>query len=83
LFGDNRSVLSTLHSGIPELVEEGVNGYLVAERDVEAYANRMADILTWGKLERNREKIIQLFSLEPHTEHLLSMYREAIASNPA
>jgi colanic acid/amylovoran biosynthesis glycosyltransferase len=76
-------VLSTLHSGIPELVEDGVNGYLVAEKDVEGYAKRMADILSWGKLDRNREKIKQQFSLEPHTEHLLSMYREAIASKPA
>ncbi len=34
-------VVSTLHSGIPELVEDGVSGLLVPERDVDALANRL------------------------------------------
>lgn len=32
-------VISTFHSGIPELVESGVNGFLVPERDVAALAS--------------------------------------------
>lgn len=34
-------VLSTLHSGIPELVEDGASGFLVPEWDVEALAGCM------------------------------------------
>ncbi len=34
-------VVSTYHSGIPELIEDGVNGYLVPERDHEALAHRL------------------------------------------
>lgn len=34
-------VFSTRHSGIPELVEDGVNGYLVAENDAAQLAERI------------------------------------------
>lgn len=33
-------VVSTRHSGIPELIEDGTTGYLVPERDVSALAER-------------------------------------------
>jgi colanic acid/amylovoran biosynthesis glycosyltransferase len=36
--------LSTVHSGIPELIEDGLSGWLVPERDVEALADRLASI---------------------------------------
>jgi colanic acid/amylovoran biosynthesis glycosyltransferase len=38
-------VISTRHSGIPELVRDGVSGYLVEERDVESLASKIADIV--------------------------------------
>lgn len=38
-------VIGTLHSGIPELIDDGRTGYLVPERDVAALADRMADLL--------------------------------------
>ena len=38
-------VVSTYHSGIPELVEDGVTGYLVAERDVTALAEKLKDLV--------------------------------------
>ncbi len=34
-------VVSTLHSGIPELVEDGVSGFLVPERDVDRLAEKL------------------------------------------
>ena len=67
-------VISTFHSGIPELVEDGVNGYLVAERDVDTYADRMEKILKWGYLPVNRIKISDKFSLKAHTGTLLDIY---------
>lgn len=36
--------LSTVHSGIPELIEDGVSGWLVPERDAEALADKLARI---------------------------------------
>lgn len=35
-------VVSTCHSGIPELVEDGVTGFLASERDVDSLADRIA-----------------------------------------
>ncbi len=57
-------VLATYHAGIPELVEDGVNGYLVNENDVDTYAQKMIEIISWGLLPKNREKVIHRFSIE-------------------
>jgi glycosyltransferase involved in cell wall biosynthesis len=38
-------VVSTRHSGIPEGVEDGVTGFLVAEGDVEGMGARLARLL--------------------------------------
>lgn len=38
-------VVTTHHSGIPELVEDDVSGFLVPERDVEALARRLEEML--------------------------------------
>ena len=71
-------VISTYHSGIPELVENGVNGFLVPEKDVDAYAEAMENILSWNYLSRNRIKIEELFEKERHGALLESYYTEAI-----
>jgi colanic acid/amylovoran biosynthesis glycosyltransferase len=34
-------VVSTMHSGIPELISDGVTGYLVPERDTDALAEKL------------------------------------------
>jgi glycosyltransferase involved in cell wall biosynthesis len=67
-------ILSTYHSGIPELVEDGINGFLVQEKDTETYAQKMEDILKWNHLKINREKVIRGFSLEVHTQKLKQIY---------
>jgi len=67
-------VISTYHSGIPELVTDGINGYLVKERDVDTYALRMADILNWGKMKINREVIAEEFEIGKHIEKLEAFY---------
>jgi len=38
-------VISTYHSGIPELVENGVSGFLVPEKDITALADRIEYLL--------------------------------------
>jgi glycosyltransferase involved in cell wall biosynthesis len=55
-------VVSTLHSGIPEVVEEGVNGFLVREWDFEAMADRIIHVLQSGFRPQlsAREKILSL-----------------------
>ena len=40
-------VVSTLHSGIPELVEADKSGWLVPENDARALAQRLAAFSNW------------------------------------
>jgi glycosyltransferase involved in cell wall biosynthesis len=73
-------ILSTYHSGIPELVENSVNGYLVEERDVVNYAIKMKEVLTMGRLPKNREKIIKHHNKERHNQDLLKIYKSVLGS---
>lgn len=45
-------VVSTVHSGIPELIEDGVTGYLAPERDVAALARKLATAATSPDADR-------------------------------
>jgi glycosyltransferase involved in cell wall biosynthesis len=71
-------VLSTWHSGIPELVEDGVNGFLVEEHNIEEYAERLADIMHWQRQPKNREKIMSLFEQKQHATLLHQYYLQAV-----
>ena len=46
-------VLSTQHSGIPELVRDGESGYLVPERDVDALSDKLLILIRDRNLWRN------------------------------
>ncbi|MBK8702972.1 MAG: glycosyltransferase [Saprospiraceae bacterium] len=68
-------VISTYHSGIPELVEDGVNGFLVQEKDVEPYADRLSAIMTWPLQPTNREKIMTICEIGGHARQLSQIYQ--------
>jgi glycosyltransferase involved in cell wall biosynthesis len=71
-------IISTYHAGIPELVSDGINGYLIKEKDIENYALRMNDILNWNKLDINREIVIQEFEINYHIKKLEKFYLKMI-----
>ena len=73
-------VISTYHAGIPELVTDGVHGYLVEEKDVEKYAKRMQDILSWGRQPQNRERIEEAFEIHHHIAKLEGFYKKMLSS---
>lgn len=58
-------VISTLHGGIPELVDNGKSGFLVPERDVEALADRVAYLMDhpekWPEMGVNGRKCIEKY----------------------
>jgi colanic acid/amylovoran biosynthesis glycosyltransferase len=74
-------VVSTYHAAIPEQVEEGINGYLVAENDVEDFAKKMADITSWPYLKKNREKAIEKFSIDKRVKKLTAFYDQILNKN--
>jgi glycosyltransferase involved in cell wall biosynthesis len=73
-------ILSTRHSGIPEAVEEGVNGLLVDEKDIAAFARQMLRIADWELLPQNRQKVLAQFDQSRQVHRLGEAYRSAIAA---
>ncbi len=70
-------VLSTLHSGIPELIDDGVSGFLVPERDALAIQEKMKEIINNPTLslirENARAKVYNEFNAATLSKQLLSL----------
>lgn len=85
-FALGRPVLGARIGGIPELVESGRTGRLFKSGDVDALAEALlwmtgpeADLGTMGREARRR--IEMSYSVEPHLERLLTLYRELSANS--
>lgn len=77
-------VLATRHSGIPELVEDGVSGLLVPERDqdsLDAALLRLVDeVGAWPAMGRaGRAKVEAEYDSAKLNEELERLYRQALA----
>jgi colanic acid/amylovoran biosynthesis glycosyltransferase len=76
-------VISTWHAGIPELVQDGVSGYLVPERNVEALSQRLLDLsmnpALWSAMGRaGRERVERNHDIEKLNDHLEQLYERLI-----
>ena len=76
-------VFATEHGGIPEAVENGVNGVLVAEKDHEALGQALLTAVQnparLDELGRNASKTVtEEFSLNSQTRKLEEYYQEAM-----
>ncbi len=77
-------VISTLHGGIPELVQNGVSGYLVPERDVSALSDCLEKLLSeperWSDMGRaGRAYVEQHFDLQCLNDRLVVRYQELLS----
>ncbi len=69
-------IVSTVHTGIPELVEDGVSGFLVSERNVKALADKIMYLINnpqkWSSLglagRQEVEKYYDINSLNKQLE---------------
>ncbi len=71
-------VVSTVHAGIPDVIADGVTGFLVAEHDTEAMSKRIIQLLlnkNQARImgEKGRETIRQNYSLTISLEKIRSM----------
>ncbi len=78
--------VSTFHSGIPELIEDGVSGHLVAENRVGELAGKLIDLVgrpdTWARLGRNaRARIERDFDAVRQTEKLEKLFDEVVQAH--
>jgi colanic acid/amylovoran biosynthesis glycosyltransferase len=77
-------VVATGYSGVPELVRDGVDGYVTAERDEEAIAERLRRLAGDPSLRRRlgesgRRRVEQLHDIERLNDALLERYRALVA----
>lgn len=79
-------VVATHHGGIPELVIDGENGYLVPERDPPALAAAIArladapdDRARFG--QAGRRKVVETYERSIILEQTLAAYRQALANS--
>lgn len=76
-------VLSTLHSGIPDMVEHGVSGYLVPERDVDALAQYLLKLMDqpddWPKMgQAGSEHARRKYDVNLLNDQLVEIYKQTI-----
>jgi len=74
-------VISTRHSGIPEIIAEGESGWLVPERDPEALAERLTSLIehpeTWASCGSRGRKFVETgFARTKCINDLLDVYSE-------
>jgi colanic acid/amylovoran biosynthesis glycosyltransferase len=76
-------VVATQHGGIPELVQDGVSGFLVPERDADTLAERLAYLIdhpdAWGSMGRaGRAFVEQHFEKNVVLDELVDFYQQTL-----
>ncbi|MFD2615950.1 glycosyltransferase [Terrilactibacillus laevilacticus] len=71
-------VVSTYHSGIPELIEHGVNGFLVEERNVDELVHTLADIFSLEDSisisKQARETVLNQYNIDKLNRRLIDTF---------
>jgi glycosyltransferase involved in cell wall biosynthesis len=80
-FASAKPVVASDLGGIPEMVDDGVNGYLFTPGDVDALAGLLERLLGDPRLaeemgRKGREKAMQLYTAEHHYERVMEIYRD-------
>ncbi|UKO99533.1 glycosyltransferase [Nostoc sp. UHCC 0870] len=76
-------VISTRHGGIPELVEDGVSGFLVPERDADAIATKLTYLIThpevWEAMgESGRACVAEKYDMNKLNDELVDIYQQIV-----
>ena len=74
-------VISSLHSGIPELVTDGISGFLIPERDVEGIAAKLNFLIEhpemWSQMGKAGRAIVEAnYDINKLNHRLLEIYQE-------
>ena len=76
-------VVSTVHTGIPELVRDGVSGRLVPERDADALAWVLGDLIdhpeSWPAMGRAaRRQVVEHFDIATLNDRLVTLFQDLL-----
>jgi colanic acid/amylovoran/stewartan biosynthesis glycosyltransferase WcaL/AmsK/CpsK len=77
-------IISTQYSGIPELVENGVSGFLVPEKDVDTLAEKLCYLIEhpqiWSDLGRAaRIRVEEEYDVDRLNNELVKIYRQLLS----
>jgi colanic acid/amylovoran biosynthesis glycosyltransferase len=80
-FAQGLPVISTMHSGIPELVIDGESGFLVPERNVDALAEKLECLVEGPERRhrmglRGREFVKEHHNIHTLNDRLIEIYRQ-------
>jgi len=78
-------VISTYHGGIPELVEDGMAGFLVPERDADAIAHKLAYLIQHPELwpdfgKAGRAQVEAKYDMNKLNNELVEIYQKLLDS---
>ena len=79
-------VIGTLHGGIPELVENGISGFLVPERDVDAIAEKVDYFIehpeVWEQMGKaGRVYVEEHYDINRLNDELVEIYQQVVMSH--
>ena len=79
-------VVSTFHSGIPEIVENGKSGFLVQERDVNTLAEKIDFLIQHPELREEmgrygRKFVEQKFDIKKLNKRLVEIYSNLLGNS--
>ncbi|TVP59431.1 MAG: colanic acid biosynthesis glycosyltransferase WcaL [Nodularia sp. (in: Bacteria)] len=80
-------VIGTLHGGIPELVEDGISGFLVPEQDADAIAAKLTYLIehpeAWEPMGRaGRAYVEKHYDMHKLNDELVAIYQQVLLNNP-
>ncbi|MDP2654689.1 MAG: glycosyltransferase [Candidatus Omnitrophota bacterium] len=81
--GSGLPVIATRHAGIPDVVDDGITGFLVDEYDIDTMAERMTRIAREPALaarmgQAARERVLSQFTLDKTIKDLDEVIRQAV-----
>jgi colanic acid/amylovoran biosynthesis glycosyltransferase len=73
-------VIGTEHGGIPELIEDGVSGFLVPERNTDAIAQKLCYLIEhpeiWSQItQAGRSQVEEKYDIEKLNDELVEIYQ--------
>lgn len=76
-------VISTQHSGIPELIDDGITGFLVPERDVDSLAEKLGYLVefpeVWPEMgSAGRAYMEKHYNIDKLIDQLVAIYQKIL-----
>lgn len=76
-------VISTLHGGIPELVQDGISGFLVPEHDANAIAEKLIYLIEhsqeWKQMGKaGRTRVEEMYDMDKLNDELVNIYQHML-----